>query len=88
MTDIISANQIGVSGGGGGSDGSIGGIAETLSNEITQNMGIGSSQNTETGVINKGGNNLEAYSTKLFGAPFQLLDSVDTRFPEVNPQVS
>lgn len=34
-----------------------------------------------------GGSRLSAYTTRLFGAPFQLLDTVDGRFPEINSQV-
>ena len=62
-------------------------IGEILSQEISQNIGIGRSQNVETGMIGKGDTDLSNYSTRLFGSPFQLLDSVDTRFPEVNSEV-
>ena len=85
MPDVISVNEIAI--GSGGSDDSGSDLLSTVASEIMQNAGIGSSQNSETGRINKGGNDLSAYSNRLFGAPFQLMDSVDTRFPEVNGEV-
>ena len=30
---------------------------------------------------------IDSYSNRLFGAPYQLLDSVDRRFPEINPNL-
>ena len=63
------------------------GLLNSLSSEILQNAGTGALQNPETGLINKGENDLSRYSTRLFGAPFQLMDSVDARFPEVNTEV-
>lgn len=42
-------------------------------------------QNYEVGTT--GGTSVSTYSNRLFGAPFQLLDSVDRRFPNINPHL-
>lgn len=45
-------------------------------------------QNPETGKgVDAGTSYLGSYTNRLFGAPFQLLDSVDRRFPRINPHV-
>ena len=41
-------------------------------------------QNYQTGQNAAGASFINTYSNRLFGAPFQLLDSVDRRFPEIN----
>lgn len=60
-------------------------IETSLSYELSQLEGI-LHQNPETGA-NVGGGLLGQYSTKLFGCPFQLLDSVDRRFSNINSRV-
>lgn len=45
-------------------------------------------QNPETGAgINEGTTYIDQYTNRIFGAPFQLMDSVDRRFPSVNKHV-
>jgi len=58
---------------------------EALGMELTSMEGI-HAQDIETGGKNKNAM-LGNYTNKLFGAPYQLLDSVDPRFPSVNPNV-
>lgn len=54
----------------------------TLQQELQQLEGI-LGQNPETGE-QTGGSFLSQYSNRVFGAPFQLMDSVDRRFDDVN----
>lgn len=59
----------------------------TLGGELTGIEGL-HGQNPETGYSTEGRSSyLGEYTTRLFGAPFQLLDSVDRRFPSVNGHV-
>lgn len=45
-------------------------------------------QNPDTGAsINEGVTFINQYTNKIFGSPFQLMDSVDRRFPNVNKYV-
>ena len=58
----------------------------TLLAELQQLEGPGR-QNPETGANAKPNTNtLFRYSNRLFGSPYQLLDSVDKRFDAINPQ--
>ena len=41
-------------------------------------------QDPETGSLS-GSSYIKDYTNRVFGAPFQLLDSVDKRFSSVNP---
>lgn len=54
----------------------------TLGNELEALEGI-HGQDPETGAGGKK-SSLGNYTNKLFGAPYQLLDSVDKRFPSIN----
>jgi hypothetical protein len=57
-----------------------------LQHELSQLDGI-NAHDPETGVSKASGAMLGKYTTKLFGAPYQLLDSVDRRFGNVNTKV-
>lgn len=58
-----------------------------LFNELRQLEGL-HGQNLETGAgIGSNQSYLDQYTNKIFGAPFQLLDSVDRRFPSINSNV-
>lgn len=61
-------------------------IEELLFQELAQLDSI-NSRDPVTGRPATSGEMLSKYTTRLFGAPFQLLDSVDHRFPKINPQV-
>lgn len=54
----------------------------TLYGDLSNNEG-NNGQNIETGALSDK-SFIKQYSNRLFGAPFQLLDSVDRRFPEIN----
>lgn len=41
-------------------------------------------QNPETGALNEKDSYLGEYTNRLFGAPFQLMDDVDKKFPDIN----
>lgn len=58
----------------------------SLGQELTALEGI-LGQNPETGANNGGSSFLSQYTNRLFGAPYQLLDSVDRRFSTINDQV-
>lgn len=45
------------------------------------------SQNPETGALNEKSTYLGEYTNRLFGAPFQFMDSVDKRFSEINEEL-
>lgn len=45
------------------------------------------SQNPETGALNEKTSYLGEYTNRLFGAPYQLMDDVDKRFPEINSDI-
>ena len=60
---------------------------ERLAWELRQIEGIGRKQNPESGANLDGASILNHYSNRLFGAPFQLLDSVDKRFNLINQHV-
>lgn len=63
------------------------GITNILKAELAQLDGV-SEHNPDTGIAAKfPGQFLNQYTTKLFGAPFQLLPSVDSRFDDINPLV-
>ena len=58
-----------------------------LAQELAALEGI-QSQHPETGAgINSGNSYLDQYTNRIFGAPFQLIDSVDRRFSDVNSHV-
>jgi hypothetical protein len=42
-------------------------------------------QNPETGALTESSSYLGQYTNRVFGAPFQLMDSVDKKFKEINP---
>lgn len=55
-----------------------------LYNELRQLEGL-HGQNLETGAgIGSNMSYLDQYTNRIFGAPYQLLDSVDRRFPKIN----
>ena len=85
-TNVITVNELGVNGEGGGGDTNLDEMSELITSELSQNMGTGY-QNPETGRMGEGGMGIKGLTNKLFGAPYQLLDSVDTRFPKVNKNV-
>lgn len=63
------------------------GFDKILKQELQALEGI-QSQHPETGSgINSGKSYLKQYTNRIFGAPFQFMDSVDRRFPNVNPNV-
>lgn len=63
------------------------GFDTILKQELLQLEGI-HHQNPETGAdINGGHTYIDQYTNRIFGAPFQLMDSVDRRFPSVNKHV-
>lgn len=56
----------------------------SLQNQLINEEG-NNGQNYQTGqMANEGQSFVSEYSNRLFGSPFQLLDSVDRRFPEIN----
>lgn len=58
-----------------------------LGQELAMLEGI-HGQNPETGAgVGSKGSYLGEYTNRVFGAPFQLLDSVDRRFPSINKYV-
>lgn len=58
-----------------------------LMDELARLEGI-VKQDPETGAnIDNNSTMINQYTTRLFGAPFQLLDSVDRRFPSINKHV-
>lgn len=62
-------------------------IVNTLAYELMRLEGI-HGQNPETGAgIDSGESYIKQYTNRLFGSPFQLMDSVDRRFEEVNVHV-
>ena len=62
-------------------------ITNVLAQELAALEGI-NQQNPETGAgIGSGESYLSLYTTRLFGSPFQLIDSVDKRFPSVNKHI-
>lgn len=62
-------------------------ITPVLYNELRQLEGL-HGQNLETGAgIGSNMSYLNQYTNRLFGAPYQLLDSVDKRFPSINPHL-
>lgn len=59
-------------------------IESELGQELSDIEGL-HGQHPESGAgIGSGGSYLGEYTNRLFGAPFQLLDSVDKRFPSIN----
>ena len=69
-------------------------MTKILREELVNLEGIYITQNPESGAPGKGGNLydgntsfLDEYTNKIFGAPFQLMDSVDKRFDEINKHV-
>ena len=44
-------------------------------------------QNPDTGVKDDDASYLKYYTMRLFGSPFQLIDSVDRRFSSINPNI-
>lgn len=69
------------------SSSSDGGIDNILLYELSQLDGV-SGHNPDTGEASTvAGQFLKQYTTKLFGSPYQLLDSVDRRFPGINDEV-
>lgn len=58
-------------------------IAGSLVGQLLNEEG-NNGQNPMTGADGGGASYISQYSNRLFGAPFQLLDSVDKRFPEIN----
>ena len=59
-------------------------ITHALKSELRSLEGM-HRQNPETGGgLNEDGSYLNQYTNRLFGAPFQLLNSVDRRFSEIN----
>lgn len=64
-----------------------GGMDEILKWELI-NLEKIQHQNPDTGAsINEGVTFIDQYTNNIFGAPFQLMDSVDRRFPGVNKYV-
>ena len=64
-----------------------GSFDKILREELIQLEGI-QHQNPETGAgINEGTTYISQYTNRIFGAPFQLMDSVDRRFENVNKYV-
>lgn len=62
-------------------------FAQILKAELTTMEGI-QHQNPDTGAgINDGVSYIDKYTNRLFGAPFQLMNSVDRRFEGVNEHV-
>lgn len=61
-------------------------LDQILFNELSNIDGV-SGINPETGRDISNGGLLKGMTTRLFGAPFQLLDSVDHRFPNINENV-
>lgn len=62
-------------------------ITNVLAQELAALEGV-NQQHPETGAgIGSGASYLELYTTRIFGSPFQLIDSVDKRFPSVNKHV-
>lgn len=61
-------------------------LDQVLFNELSNIDGV-SGINPETGRDISNGGLLKGMTTRLFGAPFQLLDSVDHRFPNINENV-
>ena len=63
-------------------------ITEGLGQELIDMEGL-KYQNMDSGKFEKRGTKsvLDKYTTRLFGAPYQLLDSVDKRFPSINSHV-
>lgn len=62
-------------------------ISSVLYNELRQLEGL-HGQNLETGTnIGSNMSYLDQYTNKVFGAPYQLLDSVDKRFSNINPNL-
>lgn len=62
-------------------------MTNILAQELAALEGI-QSQHPETGAgVGSGSSYLSQYTNRIFGAPFQLLDSVDRRFEEVNSHV-
>lgn len=45
------------------------------------------SQNPETGALKEKDSYIGEYTNRLFGAPYQLMDDVDNRFSDVNPEL-
>lgn len=62
------------------------GIENILYSELAQLDGI-NGHNPDTGRAVHSGAMLGQYTTRLFGAPYQFLDSVDRRFPNINSYV-
>ena len=63
------------------------GFDRILKQELQTLEGV-QSQHPETGAgINSGKSYIKQYTNRIFGAPFQFMDSVDRRFPNVNPNV-
>lgn len=62
-------------------------IVSDLGRELTALEGI-HGQHPESGAgIDSGNSYIDKYTNRVFGAPYQFLDSVDKRFSEINPQV-
>ena len=62
-------------------------IINDLGKELVDLEGI-HGQHPESGAgINSGNSYIDKYTNKVFGAPYQLLDSVDRRFPDINSHV-
>ena len=61
-------------------------LDQVLFNELSNIDGVHGT-NPETGRDINNGGLLKGMTTRLFGAPFQLLDSVDHRFPNINTNV-
>lgn len=62
-------------------------IVNILAAELMDLEGL-HSQNPETGAgIDSGASYISQYTNRIFGAPYQLMDSVDRRFEEVNSHV-
>lgn len=62
-------------------------IVNDLGKELVDLEGI-HGQHPESGAgIDSGNSYIDKYTNKIFGAPYQLLDSVDRRFPDINPHV-
>ena len=69
-------------------------MTKILRNELVSLEGLYQTQNPESGAPGKGKtifdgktSYLDEYTNKIFGAPFQLMDTVDKRFDEVNRNV-
>lgn len=61
-------------------------FVDNLINELKNIEGT-NNQNYTSGARSDVETFMDQYSNRLFGAPFQLLDSVDRRFPEINPNL-